>query len=479
MTDRQDEPAGSGAARRILPWPEAHSNALSAYSGLFDTGAVLLILGGAVWLRFYRLGVSSLWSDEGNTWALLGRSFARIAHDAAGDIHPPGYYWLLKLWAWLFGATAVGMRSFSAVAGVLLVYIIYRIACTIEPSPSRFHGTALLAAFLAATNPLQVYYSQEARMYMLLALESAGLFWALLVIMARERTHDSVVAPAVWFVLCGVGGLWTHYSFPIVWMAAGVAYLWHWLQLPRFGHRSIGQPANGQTGRPHVKSTTPLLLRFAILNIIILVGFAPWLSTAVNRVLHWPKGGNDVSFFTGWRLTLATLLFGPVRALPIPTWPWLVAAGLLPILGIIAWRRRAGVVALLLWLLAPIGLMFGLGLFSAAFLKFLLAASPVWCLLAAAAARIVRSGGFNPLLLAIGGVSLATLVLPTYYSDPMVRDNYAGVARYIAAVGDPAADLVVLDAPGQQDVWRYYDPGVPVLACLSSDRQTRTQQWRL
>ena len=56
-------------------------------------GVLLLALA----LRFYRLDGSSLWSDEGNTWALVQRSWGQIARDAAVDIHPPGYYWLLKL----------------------------------------------------------------------------------------------------------------------------------------------------------------------------------------------------------------------------------------------------------------------------------------------------------------------------------------------------------------------------------------------
>jgi mannosyltransferase len=54
--------------------------------------------------------------------------------------------------------------------------------------------------------------------------------------------------------------------------------------------------------------------------------------------------------------------------------------------------------------------------------------------------------------------------LPGYYTTPTVRDNYQGIARYLAAVGDRQRDLVVLNAPGQQEVWRYYDPGLPVLA---------------
>ena len=43
-----------------------------------------------------------------------------------------------------------------------------------------------LAALLIATHPLLVYYSQEARMYMLLALEAAALFWLLLALGIKE-----------------------------------------------------------------------------------------------------------------------------------------------------------------------------------------------------------------------------------------------------------------------------------------------------
>ncbi len=142
--------------------------------------ALLAILLAAAFLRFYRLDASSLWSDEGNTWAMLGRTYSEIAQAAAADIHPPGYYWLLKLWSGIFGTSAWAMRSFSAVAGVLLVLVVERIGRLLAAERAVKLWLPLLAALIAAVNPLLVYYSQEARMYMLLALAGAGLFWAML-----------------------------------------------------------------------------------------------------------------------------------------------------------------------------------------------------------------------------------------------------------------------------------------------------------
>ncbi|MDQ3248021.1 MAG: hypothetical protein M3Q45_02320, partial [Chloroflexota bacterium] len=70
---------------------------------------------------------------------------------------------------------------------------------------------------------------------------------------------------------------------------------------------------------------------------------------------------------------------------------------------------------------------------------------------------------------------LAALTLPAYYTNPTARDNYAGVARSVAVLGDPITDLVLLNAPGQQEVWRYYDPGLPVLA-LPQQRPPNPEQ---
>ena len=59
---------------------------------------------------------------------MLSRSFGEIAAAAAADIHPPGYYWLLKVWSLLFGDSAAAMRGLSATVGVLLVALIVTVA---------------------------------------------------------------------------------------------------------------------------------------------------------------------------------------------------------------------------------------------------------------------------------------------------------------------------------------------------------------
>jgi hypothetical protein len=439
---------------------------------LLALAAILLL---STLLRFYRLDASSLWSDEGNTWAMLGRGYGEIAQAAAADIHPPGYYWLLKLWSGVFGSSAWAMRSFAAVAGVLLVLVVERIARLIAPPSGSAFWLPLLAALLAALNPLLIYYSQEARMYMLLALGGAGLFWSMLagplwqmhappLGNAVAQGKQSGDRPSEWrrwwpfgYVIFGVLGIWTHYSFPIVLAATNAAYSLRWLSLRR-------TRASVATGRN--------LAQWMGLNLLVVLAFAPWLPTAVERVLNWPKGGVAIGLLNGLETVGRVLLFGPLRTLPEQLWPWLVVSGLLPVLGLLALAlgnsagARRFALPLALWLGLPIALMTLLGLFTDAFLKFLIVASPAWCVLSACAPLLAANRTLRAVLaglIAVGAVTAALLVLPAYYQDPNARDNYAGVAAYIRATADPQRDLVVLDAPGQGEVWRYYDPGVPVL----------------
>ena len=89
----------------------------------------LLLL--AVGTRFYGLDLQSLWNDEGTSVALAQRSLSTIAEQAAQDIHPPLYYFLLHGWIKLAGTSEAAVRSLSALLGVLVVLGTWALARTI------------------------------------------------------------------------------------------------------------------------------------------------------------------------------------------------------------------------------------------------------------------------------------------------------------------------------------------------------------
>ena len=136
--------------------------------------ALLALL--ALILRAARLDFQPLWWDEGYSVWFAHQPLGEMARLTALDIHPPLYYALLGGWSQLFGLGPVALRWLSVVAGVAAVPAIYLAGYWLSG-----RRVGLAAAFLLAINPLHVYYSQEVRMYALVAL------WSLLAIGAAGR----------------------------------------------------------------------------------------------------------------------------------------------------------------------------------------------------------------------------------------------------------------------------------------------------
>lgn len=430
-----------------------HSNRLTRRA--VSAGALLLILALALGLRCYRLGAQSLWSDEGTSVALAERDLATIARDAALDIHPPLYYWLLSGWVRLAGHSEAAVRALSALLGTTLVALIFALGVQIlEPR------AALVAALLAAIHPFQIYYAQEARMYMLLAAVTAAAMLALVAVVQRRAGWPAWAA----LIALEAAGLYTHYSFVFVVLVLNLAYL----PLLRSGRRLwpwLGSQA------------------------IALLLYLPWLPIALRQATAWPSPAQPTSWGPALIQTWQWLNLGPTAGLRQAGLP-LAAALLLAVAGAwtLAGRRRPQhsplpsrwpALLLILWVGLPVALMFLLGLYRPAYLKFLLVTTPALSLLLATglvsrpltAPRTVRfawrAAQIAALLALLAGSALA---LRNYYVDPAyARDDYRGLAAYIEAMGRPG-DQILLNAPGQQEVFRYYYHGALPVHPLPTSR---------
>ena len=117
----------------------------------------ILIL--ALVLRLISLN-QSLWLDEATTAYVASHfNFGEIiTRFAPSDFHPPLYYLVIRAWSLVFGTSEIALRMPSVIFGVLTIWVVYKI------------GKSKLAALLAATSGLLIYYSQEARMYSLVTL---------------------------------------------------------------------------------------------------------------------------------------------------------------------------------------------------------------------------------------------------------------------------------------------------------------------
>ncbi len=393
--------------------------------------AVLLL---ATATRFFRLGAQSLWSDEGNSVALAHRSFAEIAVRTAHDIHPPLYYWLLKFWVAGWGDTEFAVRALSAALGVLLVAVIFRLG-------TRWFGwqAGIAAALLAAVNPFQVYYAQEARMYMLLTL-----LGALTALFAVEYWRKGETRRLVGYALAAAAGLYTHYAFPVMLATVNLAAIFFlWNRKRR-------------------------LWKWLAAQLIPLVLFSPWLPIAIRQLTTWPQSLLTPTSAGEKLLTIGQYLaLGASGSATNDWWMWVFGFGFL-VSGLrflvpgfksnVSLSTAHYLLFTLLWLLFPAALTFFL--FRPAYLKFLLIASPAFVLFLVFGFGFPKNSSFvirySPFVIALLFIIPSVQSIRATYFDPAFqRDNYRGIAAYIRALGT-AKDTVILDAPGQQEVFGYY-----------------------
>jgi 4-amino-4-deoxy-L-arabinose transferase-like glycosyltransferase len=449
-----------------------------SFASLRLSALALLILFLAFAVRFHLLGAQSLWNDEGSSYVQATRSLSDIAANAARDIHPPGYYWLLHLWRLFTGDTEFALRSLSALASVLAVALTYTLG-------KRLYSPAagLAAALLVTLNTFQIYYAQEARMYALLALWGAAGMGALvgLITSPPATFHSWRGAQARWalaLALINAAGLWTQYAYPFVMLAQGVIFGLWW----------FGAPLAGQRFRA--------LLVYVLANLLTIALYLPWLPKALYSLTTWPNTGQPVPLSEALGVIVNWFTLGLTASATDASW---VAVGLLFLLfGLLiqhpmreSWRALLPVV----WAALPVGLFLALGMFREANLKLLLPAQigfalwlgrGAWVLAqqrprqilmpssarqtAAQTAFLTTSSGlmrgFAAVLFRITALygilalafNMAQGLEPLYHAADFQRADYRRIAADITP-GLRADDAVILNAPNQEEVFRYYYAG--------------------
>jgi len=475
---------------------------------------ILLALG----LRLYRLDAQSLWNDEGSSVALAQRDLPTITRNAAGDIHPPLYYYLLHFWVSLAGHSEFALRSFSALAGVALVGGTYLLGRRLFGLP-----TAIIAALISALSPFQVYYSQEARMYIFVSL------FGLLSMITYERLLNGRVftsetlatgrekgAPPAWrqmsapdrfnrgpascwrslfnvdvesdnvngrirwdlglnigaYILAGLLTIYSQYFGFTLLLAQNIGFL-GWLVWPR---------------RMARRDVWKVILYWAGVQTTLLLCYVPWLLASWDSLRSWPAIAAPLSFS---RLALDIIRVfslgqtaGGGRAATAASMALflLVVAGMLcPTKGSrsadAADERGArasfwNIALSALYLLVPIAVMYGLTLRRPMYKpKFLLLATPAYYILLARgliacghwAERVSRSRwarmGLTLLLTAAVCAASAYSLYHLYYDARYYRDDYRGIVAYINATAG-SEDAILINAPSQIETVDYYYHGL-------------------
>ncbi len=158
----------------------------------------------AATLRFVTLSHQSFWFDEAQAVHEMRLSFGgMLGAWSHGEPNPPLYFLLAWPWARVFGTSEAGLRSLSAVLGTALIPLVY--LCARELVSRR---AGLFAALFAALNPLMIWYSQEAREYMLLSFLAAASVLGF----ARAWRTPSTRRLAWWGVVSGLALLTQYFA---------------------------------------------------------------------------------------------------------------------------------------------------------------------------------------------------------------------------------------------------------------------------
>lgn len=392
---------------------------------------LLLILLLAFGLRVAYLDGQSLWSDE-----FLSLDRSRVAFgDLLGQLpveHVPLYFWSLRAWTLIAGDTDFALRFVSVVWSTLAVALLYRLAARLAAP-----AVAVLAAFLLAINPLQVWYAQEARMYAMLVGLSLIALLGLDIALTSPRGR---VRGASLYVAASLAAMYAQYYGVLV-PALGFLYA-PW----RIRY----------SGTPRGLSWRFLMVSHAAIAVLAI----PWLL----RLWRIQAYRSPMDFIPDNPIIYpAVYHFG--RTLPDSAFIWLGASAfLLTLVGLIGLAREgqtrrdySALVLVVFALLVPLAISLVLVWRGSVFHpRYYMAATPLFSLVVAQAIVSLSRRRLPIGTLAAVGLILASVVsLRLWYTDPTYAK--AEDKLYMTFILDHAGpnQALVLDGPEVRNLRRY------------------------
>lgn len=399
---------------------------------------LLIILLGLV-LRLISIN-QSLWLDEA-TSILVARDFSFtdiITRFSPGDFHPPLYYFLLKIWIGVFGATEIGARSLSVVLGSATIPLVFLIGKKLLNKE-----TGLIAALFFATAPLHIYYSQEARMY------TAAAFFAALFVLFFLKVQEKKATLLGWagLVISGVLAFYTHY---LTLTLLFVVFFYLFLNKERLKKN---------------------FSRWVIFFVLVVLSFLPWLpiffqqiqNTAlvkINAPYWWRVLGK--TDFKQLALVPVKFLIGRISSYDKVFYALSISFPLA--LSILLFIRSISIVRktllIWLWLLVPViaSALLGWGFSGFSYFRLLFVLPAFYLILAFGAFSIknntLRQGAVLALLIVNLIASGIYLFNPGFH-----REDWREAVRFIElkSRGKNAASIFV--TINQRDPYRYYSEG--------------------
>lgn len=219
---------------------------------------------------FATITKSSIWFDEAFSAFIVRFNFFQIARYTATDVHPPFYYWILKIWTMLFGTSEIAFRSLSLIFGMTAIIFGFLLVRRLFGRRAAFASLLFLAI-----SPMLIRYGQEARMYTLAAtIALAATYVLTFAVQSKNRR------PWVIYGILVTLGMWTHYFTALVWLSH---WLWRYVVTRRTGLRGA-------------KLRKAFFSKNWILAHIVAVGsFIPWMPFMIMQLSSVQASGFWIS----------------------------------------------------------------------------------------------------------------------------------------------------------------------------------------
>jgi mannosyltransferase len=427
--------------RRYLPDFDFRSPDWLARQPLWLTagGVIVLFTALSVFLRTRYLS-GQFWMDEALSVGISSHSLTAIPGVLRHDGSPPLYYLVLHVWMSVFGSGESATHAMSLLFATLTIPVGAWVAWSLFGLRA-----GLIAAVLFALNPFLTAYSQETRMYTLMAL--LGL------LATAGFLHGFVYRRRRWlplFAICQAVMLYTH-AWGIFFGVGAVVAL-----IPVWG----------------VSEDRRALVRDALLCFgAAALLFLPWLPTLLYQASHTGSPWDTAPNF-GAPVQISRNLMGGDRATAT-----LVLGAAIGLAALWARSQRSSKLAMSMWvlILLPIGTL-GFGWIVSRF-------SPAWqyryfapilpALLLLAAFGLARAKGIGLIALALTVIFWAN---PTSYT-PQYKSDMRDVAGEMTARLH-AGDLVVVGQPEQVPLaWYYLPAGLRFADTTGLSRDPQSMNW--
>ncbi|NPV76885.1 MAG: phospholipid carrier-dependent glycosyltransferase [Anaerolineae bacterium] len=353
-------------------------------------------------LRCVNIDARSIQYDDAFSIFLAERSLPDIIRGTAADTMPPLFYFLLHFWMRL-GEQVWFLRMLSILFSLGSLVVLYFLVRTLFDQRAAFW-----AAVLAAISPLQIYHSQDIRMYAALAFFQLAHWGFFVQIYRHGKTKQSTIN-WITFVFFGVLAMYTH-NLAIFGLCVPLVYL---------------------IFKRQWKDAGKVLLADLVIGLLA----APWLVMVPGQIAKiqgafWTPRPGLVE------LVQAGILF--VGTLPLPG-IWLIIITVLSLQAIVfvlieTWKNRSneGVRLLTAMTIIPPALLFVASyLMRPVFVpRGFLVSSLAFLGLAGAAVGKKRAGGFV-LLFLFGLAAVISLPYQIFYQE-FPRSPFREAANYLA-----------------------------------------------